>query len=310
MRREFDSKRCREHGGSIMPLVINGEEVGDRVVEEEFDAIKQHHESRGEVVCCDRDVEFRQRAIDHVINRTLLRQECLVILGENPEEELAQAVADLKAQHGSDENFYRNTGYKPEQEEQIRLRVGETLSVTRMLDHHLGPDPEPGEEDLHRFQQEHIEEYQTAEEVRTWHIYLEPNGPDDSYRCYEILRKARRELLAGADFESKAKELCRPDHLLDLGFYRQGGMVREVEIVTFSMEINEISPVVATHFGFHIFKVIDRRLPVQLPFEDIRDELTKRYLQVWRETKVQELIDRLKAKATLVTPSVESAPHG
>jgi len=292
-----------------MPLVINGEEVGDRVVEEEFDAIKQHHESRGEVVCCDRDVEFRQRAIDHVVNRTLLRQECLILLGENPEEELAQAVADLKAQHGSEENFYRNTGYKPEQEDQIRLRVGETLAVTRMLDHHLGPDPEPSDEDLRRFQQEHLEQYQSAEEVHTWHIYLEPNGPDDSHRCYDLLRKARRELLAGADFETKSKELCRPDHLLDLGFYRQGSMVREVEIVTFSMEIGEISPVVATHFGFHLFKVIDRKPSVPLPFEDIREDLAKSYLQVWRERNVQELIDRLKAKATLVTPTLEDTVH-
>jgi hypothetical protein len=293
----------------IMPLVINGEEVDDRVVEEEFDAIKQHHESRGEVVCCDRDPEFRQRALDHVVNRTLLRQECLRVLGENPESELDQAVADLKAQHGSDENFYRNTGYTPKQEKQIRQRVGETLSVTRILDHLLGPDPDPTDEELRQFQLDHIESYQTPEEVRTWHLYLEPMGAEDGYHCFEALRQARRELQAGADFEAKAKEICRPEHQVDLGFYRQGTMLRELEIVTFSMEVGEISPVVSSHFGFHLFKVVDRKPPVPLPFEDLREELAKQYLQDWRETKVQEIISQLKARSTIVTPELETAHH-
>jgi parvulin-like peptidyl-prolyl isomerase len=293
-----------------MALVINGEEVGDRVVEEEFDAIKQHHTSLGEVVCCDRDEEFRQRAIDHVVNRTLLRQECLRLLGENPETEIAQAIADLKTQHGSEEDFYRNTGYTPEQDNQIRQRVGETLSVTRILDHHLGPDPEPDEAELRSFLEDNREDYLTPEEVRTWHIFLEPHSPEDGLRYYEILRQARRELLAGADFEQKAKEICRPDHLLDLGFYRQGSMVREVEIVTFSMDVGEISPVISTHFGIHLFKVIDRKDPAPIPFEEVRDELAKRYPQVWRDTRVQELLARLKSTATIITPALETASHG
>lgn len=292
-----------------MPLVINSEEVEDRVIEEEFDAIKQHHESRGEVVCCDRDPEFRQRALDHVINRTLLRQECLRVLGENPAEELDQAVADLKAQHGSDENFYRNTGYTPQQEDKIRQRVSETLAVTRVLDHLLGPDPEPTDEELRQFQLAHIEHFQSPEEIRAWHLYLEPMGAEDAVQCFESLREARRALLGGADFEAKAQELCRPEHQMDLGFYRQGTMLRELEIVTFSMEIGEISPVVSSHFGFHVFKVVDRKPPVPLPFPEVRDELARQYLQDWRDTSIQEIVGRLKAASNIQAPVLEATQH-
>ena len=292
-----------------MPLVINGEEIDDRVVEEEFDAIKQHHESLGEVVCCDRDLEFRQRAVDHVINRTLLRQECLRVLGENPAEELSQAIADLKAQHGGEENFYRNTGYTAAQDGQIQKRVSETLAVTRILDHLLGPDPEATEEELRQFQQAYIEHYQTPEEVRAWHIYLEPQTPEETSGYYHLLRKTRKELLAGADFETASKDLCRPDHEMDLGFYRQGSMVREAEIVTFSMEIGEISPVISTHFGLHLFKVVDRKTPEPLPFEGIRDELAKRFVQVWRDTKIQEIVQGLRSTAAITTPELETATH-
>ncbi len=293
-----------------MPLVINGEEVDDRVIEEEFDAMKQHHEALGEVVCCDRDEEFRERAIEHVINRTLLRQECLRRLGEAPAEEIDAAIAELIERHGGEENLYKNTGFQSDQQDAIRQRVAETVNVTRILEEHLGPDPEPDEVELRRFLEDHKTDYLTPEEVHSWHIYLEPHGNDDAVRCYEALRSARREILSGADFETKAKEMCLPEHVMDLGFYRQGSMVREVEIVTFSMDVGEISPVVSTHFGYHIFKVIDRKPPEPLPFEQVRDHLAERYPREWRERRIQELIDELKSSATITRVATEPAFHG
>jgi parvulin-like peptidyl-prolyl isomerase len=191
----------------------------------------------------------------------------------------------------------------------VRNRVSETLAVSRILDHRLGPDPEPSDDDLRRFQEEHIEDYQTPEEVRAWHIYLEPETPEDTYRLYTLLRKARKELLAGADFEAKAREICRPDHHLDLGFYRQGSMVREAEIVTFSMEVGEISPIVSTHFGLHIFKLVDRKVPEPLPFEGIRNDLSARYLAVWRDRRIQEIVADLRSKASISAPVLETTAH-
>jgi hypothetical protein len=292
-----------------MGLVVNGEEIDERVVEEEFDALKQHHESLGEMVCCDRDVEFRERALDHVIHRTLLRQECLRLLGEAPDAEIDEAIEELKRRHGNEEAFYRNTGYRPDQQDQIRQRVAETVNVTRILEHHLGPDPEPGDDELRAFQAECGAEFHTPEEVRAWHLYLEPHGNEDAVRCYELLRQARRDLRAGADFEELSRQLCRPDHVLDLGFYRQGSMVREVEIVTFSMEVGEISPVVSTHFGYHVFKVVDRKPPQPLPFDEIRDQLAARFVQTWRDRRIQELLDRLKAAGTVHRPDPQASVH-
>jgi len=292
-----------------MGLVINGEEIDERVVEEEFDALKQHHESLGEMVCCDRDAEFRERAVDHVIHRTLLRQECLRLLGEAPEAEIDEAIAELKRRHGSDEAFFRNTGFRPDQEEQIRQRVAETVNVTRILEHHLGPDPEPSDDELRAFQLRSGAEFHTPEEVRSWHLYLEPHGNEDAVRSYELLRQARKDLLAGADFEELSRKLCREDHLMDLGFYRQGSMVREVEIVTFSMDVGEISPVISTHFGYHVFKLVERKSPEPLPFEEVRDQLASRFVQTWRDRRIQELLDRLKAEGSIRRPELQASSH-
>lgn len=268
-------------------------------LEEEFDALKEHHERLGEVVCCDRDEEFRSRAVENVVSRTLLHQESIKRFGKPSESDIDETIEQLKEQHGGEEQFFLNIGMSPDQTEEIRAKVATTLSVDKVLAEHVGEEPEASDANLRKFYKAHQDEYMTEEEVHSWHIYLEPHGPDEANELYAKLRQVRKELLDGADFEAKAKELCREDHHMDLGFYKRGGLMQEVEIITFSMNIDEISPVVATHFGYHIFKLIDRKEPKPIPYKEVKDEVAERFSTDYREEKINELLDELKSKGDI-----------
>jgi hypothetical protein len=308
--REFDRVAApRQHGGMATALIINGDEIDDMVVEEEFDAIKDHHERLGDVVCCDRDVEFRDRAKSNVINRFLLHQESSKKFGTVEAGEIDEAVAQLKEDHGGEEKFYENVGMSADQEDDIRAKVATTLSVDRILREHVGEDVEPSDEDLRQFYKDHQADFMTDEEVHAIHIYLEPGDQADADEKYAVLRETRQQLLAGADFEAKAKELCREDHQLDLGFFKRGGLgIMEVEILTFSMNIGEISPVMPTHFGYHIFKLLDRKASEPIPFEEVKEKIQERFSNEQRESKINGLVDSLKNKATIEEIEPEPDP--
>lgn len=290
-----------------MALIINGEAIDEMILEDEFDAIKEQMESRGEVVCCDRDEEIREYAHTNVLNRTLLRQEALNRFGENTDEEISEAIAALKEQHGGDDAFYANIGMSPKEEPEIRRKVSVQLSVDRILRDHLGEETSPSEDDLKAFYEENIAEFQTEEEVHAWHIYLEHHSHGGPEEVYDLLRKTRQELLDGADFEAKTKEICtRDDYEMDLGFFTMSGtgadsrqMPPDIVTITFSMNVGEISPVVSTHFGFHIFKVVDRKEQKPIPYEEISDEIRDLYLADQRESKINDLLEELKSKATI-----------
>ena len=79
-----------------MAFIINGERIENAVIEDEFESIKEHYQSKGEVVCCDRDEEFREYATDNVINRTLLEQESIKRFGEIGDEEVEARFAALQ----------------------------------------------------------------------------------------------------------------------------------------------------------------------------------------------------------------------
>lgn len=291
-----------------MAFVINEEKVGDDVLEEEFDAIKDHYMNLGEVVCCDRDEEFQEYARNNVINRVLLTQEATRRYGAPTDEQIDAMVAQLKEEHGGEQNFYDNTGFNPGDEPRIRQKVAATLGVDRLLDEELGPDPDPSDDDLKAHYEATIDRYLTDEAVQVSQIFREPTSHEDAKQCFQELREVREKLLDGADFFETAKEAGdKPENEIDLGFLKMGETMPEIESIAFSLRPGEISPIVATHFGFHLFQVTDRKPAEPVPFETVRDAVLEHYLHHTRETAINQFIDSLKAQSTI--EEVEEEPE-
>ena len=125
----------------------------------------------------------------------------------------------------------------------------------------------------------------------------------------DTLREAREKLLEGADFEALSREISdKPAEQTDLGYFKQGETMPEIEALTFSMRVGEISPVVATHFGFHIFKVTERKAPEAIPFETVRESVGERFVAERREKAIEALLDAIKAKTT-IEEREEAADH-
>jgi peptidyl-prolyl cis-trans isomerase SurA len=129
--------------------------------------------------------------------------------------------------------------------------------------------------------------------------------PGDSARA-AALRTAEqvlRELNEGAEFEVLARRYGTDgtrERGGDLGWFRQGQMVRSFDQVVFAMRPGQVSSVVETEFGFHIIKLERTRGPErQARHILIRPEIT------------QADIDRARQRADSVATAVRggaSAP--
>ncbi len=276
-----------------MAFIINGVRIEDEEIAEEFESIKEHYQAQGEVVCCDRDEEFQQYARDNVVNRTLMEQESVKRFGEVSDDAVAEKFEEIKAEHGGEKEFYDNTGLNKGDEAMIIRRLKSSMTVDRLMDDEL-PFPEaPSEEALEAYYQENIARFMSEEEVRVSQIFVEPSSHEAAREAFVALRDLRRELLEGKDFDVAAQEHGSDDRDTDLGFMKQGDTMPEIEAITFSMEIGEISPVVATHYGFHLFKVTEKKAPAPIPKEEI-PTLGEQLLTEQRNNAIQAVIDKLR----------------
>jgi parvulin-like peptidyl-prolyl isomerase len=282
-----------------MALLINGQRIDDAIVQSEFAEIKSYFERLGNVSCCERDPEFRGYARRNVVARVLLAQEARRVLPASPEAEVDAGVAKLIEQYGGEARFYASTGASPEQMHLVRHDVDTDLRVRRMVEG-LCEDVHPSEAQPFEFYEKNLPSFMTAEEVRASHILKAPKGGEDREAAYAALREARKQLQAGADFETLAKALSdKADDHIDLNFFKRGELAEEFELVAFSMEIGEISPVFVSPFGFHLIKLTDRKVSTAKPFDTVRDEVLKLYLDQERQERTRLLVEELQSKAVI-----------
>lgn len=287
-------------------LIINGENISDEVLYDEFVVIKTHYQNLGEVVCCDRDEEFNALAKENVINRTLLNQESIARFGAVASADAVAKLAELKKEHGGEEQFYRNTGLDPEDESAVQGKVAMSISVDRLVDAEIGGDPEPGEADLEQFHKDNIDSYMRPEEVRASHIFVEPQDAEGVERAFAELKAAREKVLDGADFNELAQSFLEKDEdKVDLGFFKRGDLLNELEVIAFSMRDGETSPVICTQFGYHVLHRTGYKPSEPIPLEEIRETVAEHFLADRRERLMCDLLDGLKAKGKIEEVAAE-----
>lgn len=283
-----------------MGLIINGQRVNDDLLGAEFAGIKSYHERQGNISCCERDDEFRGYAKQNIIARVLLTQEAVNTTPPPSPDEIDRAFDKLKEEHGGEKRFYVNIGATPDQADQIRNDISINLRVEKMLDRLCADQPEPTEAELRDFYDQHISNFMSPEEIRASHISKSPPRVEQRDEIYKQFRDIRKQLLDGADFDELAKlHSDRGQELIDLGFFSRGQLPEEFELVAFSMNVGEISPVFASGVGYHIVKVTGHKPSAAKPFDEVQAEVRNLLQQQRRHEKTRELVAELQAKAKI-----------
>ncbi len=295
-----------------MPLIINGEEIDEDIVEAEFRQIKGHYERTLQVACCERDPEFRGYAKDNIISRTLLNQEAQKRIPEVSEEDITARLQKLIQDAGGETQFYTNIGLVAKDEAAIRPNIANGVRLDKMLADIYQPEPDYTDTELRAWYEDHLELFMTEEQIRAAHITKNLQGVQSREEVFKHLRKVRAELLAGADFMNVAeRERSEEQQLIDLGWFKRGEFMEEFEVIAFSMTEGEISPVFTTQLGLHLCTVLGRKNPEPKPFEEAKPDVQRRKLDEYRDAKFNEFLEQLKAGADIINTEPEHAwsPH-
>jgi parvulin-like peptidyl-prolyl isomerase len=295
-----------------MPLIINGEEIDEDIVEAEFRQIKGHYERTLQVACCERDPEFRGYAKDNIISRTLLNQEAQKRIPVVSEEDITARLQKLIEDAGGETQFYTNIGLVAKDEAAIRPNIANGVRLDKMLADIYQPEPDYNDTELYAWYESHIELFMTEEQIRAAHITKNLQGVQSREEVFNHLRKVRQELFAGADFMTIAeRERSEEQQLIDLGWFKRGEFMEEFEVIAFSMTEGEISPVFTTQLGLHLCTVLGRKSPEPKPFEEAKPDVQRRKLDEYRDAKFNDFLEQLKAGADIINtePENEWSPH-
>ena len=120
------------------------------------------------------------------------------------------------------------------------------------------------EEEILAYFDQHREEYHQPRRVNLEYVFLEkaPSQADEDTVRAE-LEAVRERALEGEDFAELAQAFSQgpsADEGGDLGFFGRGVMDSSFEAAAFALQEGEISAPVRTTFGWHIIKLLERRV--------------------------------------------------
>ena len=100
-------------------------------------------------------------------------------------------------------------------------------------------------------------------EVELAEIVINPViNPEERQKALDKIKMIKDQLKTGVDFAELARKYSEDGSAReggDLGWTTRGSFVPEFEATAFQLEINEVSDVVVTEFGYHIIQLLERR---------------------------------------------------
>ncbi len=227
-----------------------------------------------------------RRTLDEMIDRRLLLQAALQAGTGVEDSELNAEVRKYKSQY-TEWNFQKalqESGITPEAWLQ---RKKENLLIKKYLDH-LSSTAQPVTADgVKTYYETHPTEFVRQESVRVRQIVT-----DTKEKAESILRRLRN----GENFAKLARDLSlSPDRKQggDLGFIGKGSFPREFE-VCFQMNPGEISPIIPSSYGFHLFKVLEKNSEAPMPLKEVEGRIALKLRQEAREAQREALLKQLK----------------
>ena len=153
-------------------------------------------------------------------------------------------------------------------------------------------------EEVETYYDEHQYEYDTPKKVRALQIMVETIA--EAEMVFDLI-------LEGDDFSELAKTYSiSPDSTRggDLGYFSIDEMPPDFEIV-FDMKPEEVSKVIESPYGFHIFKVIDIREAKDMTLSEAREDIEGKLMGMKVEEEYGKWFDEIMSQMKIeVNPSV------
>lgn len=232
---------------------------------------------------------LKRDLLNQLIERRLIQHEAQaknILIGDA---ELNDAVEKIKADYPKerfDEILKAESLTYDKWKDRIREDLIIKKTLTAIVDSQINiPDAE-----LKKYYNTHRGEFDRKEEARVRQIVVAKE---------EEAEAIRKDLVSGADFAKLAQEKSlTPDKAKggDLGFFAKGSSMPEDFDVVFTLRVGEISKVIKTPYGFHIFKVEEKRPARKMSYIDAVSEIKANLMQEKREMRYREWLAELRTK--------------
>lgn len=283
-----ESGQDNSHDEAI--AVVNGEKVVASEVRAALLAdLRDRPGAEGEPQATDSD---RKRVLDELIDSRLLAQAARHHEIRVRDDEVERRMRGMRADY-PDEAFQAMLDREELSVEGLEALLSHQLLVERLFQREVFARVAVTDEEISAWIEENRDAFQRPERVRAAQIVV---------KTEEEARSLLAELRKGAAFAELARNhSLSPDARQggELGWFGAGEMPPPFEEACFRLRPGQLSEVVESPYGFHLFQVLDRKSAHTPPEDELREEV-EALMRRRKEAEAQEhFLAELRSKARI-----------
>ena len=248
---------------------------------------------------------LRREVLERLIDDELILQQAAELKLTVTSDQVDSSIAEIKKQNNIDDDQLREAlRAQGMSMANYRADLKRQLLRFRVLNIAVGSRVNVSDEEVKAYYERHMKGSANTQ-VRASHIFVAiPDGADRAIvaekqaQANKILERAKTE-----DFAKLAREVSDDAATRaeggDLGFFGKDMLPKPIEELVFAMKPGEVRGPVRADRGFHVIKLVDRKIKDAKPLDDVKDDIRMQLRQKDMERQTKIYLTELRKK-TLV----------
>lgn len=214
----------------------------------------------------ERLAQIKMDVLENMIKERILYEEALKAGIKIPSAEMERELTDFKSRY-TDASFRKMLEIKGIEYDDWKESLERSLYIDELIKSNILAKTSVSADDIKNYYNNNPKEFTRGEEIHVRQIVLEDKASAD---------KILESLADGANFAELAmKNSIAPEARKggDLGWFERGIMPKAFDDACFKLNVGETSPIVRTEFGYHIFKLLEKRAPATMPFDKAKERI-------------------------------------
>lgn len=279
---------ARGKGAPQAVAVVNGEAISSADFERELGRAR----AEGGDGAAPVDL-LRRRVLEEMVSRTVLLQQARSRSVAVGQDQVERAFLRLRGEYPGT-LFDDLLAQERLSAAELKNRLRDQLTVEKLFADEVFPRVQVSEDEIQRYYLEHAAEFEQPERVRVLQVVVKTRE-----EAQKVRDELRRKPQAFGEVAKRASIGPEGRNGGDLGYFGKGSGMPEVFDVCFKLPLNTISDVTPSPYGFHVFKVVDRKPAARRPFEQVKASIQQTLLRERRARAQEEYVASLRAKAKI-----------
>ncbi len=249
--------------------------------------------------------QIRLKLLNQVIEDRLVFQEAKTRGILVDEAEIDERVSELESRFPSEVEFNKMLHEQGVTLSQIREKYQREITIRRLHDMEIRARVVVSPQEIEDFYKNRKSELAEEEKVKLRSFTLRKSeetvqkGTTDE-NAKKKLESIRERIEKGEGFDKLARESSEDPHASEggeIGWVKRGEMLPAIDEIIFKLKAKELSPVLETSAGYHVF-MVEEKVVSEIPtFEKARDKIQEILFREEAVERFKEWMNELKARA-------------